>query len=200
MDAAAMEAEIATEAEQLQINDGLGIEEEYEVSFMRSSSINVSPIEVSAAHFIHTTVPTSKCQKMHGHNYIISVTLEGVIESNSNMIVDANDIKKIVDEMDHKTLVPEELVIMISDKDSKEVTDREICDEDSILFENPTTGKVYLMPASDCYIMPIASISAETMAYWLASVMMFNFDNVTCATVSVSETSKLTATESISRL
>lgn len=42
-----------------------------------------------------------KCSNLHGHTYHGTVTLEGDVNSQTSMLVDYNDIKRIVDVFDH---------------------------------------------------------------------------------------------------
>ncbi len=58
--------------------------------------------EISAAHSLRLFYE-SKCKRLHGHNYLVEIWIEG--EKNSNgMIVDFADLKKIVSELDHINL------------------------------------------------------------------------------------------------
>lgn len=61
-------------------------------------------IEISAAHRLELTYE-SKCQQLHGHNWIIDVYLRSDELNPDGMIMDFTDIKKnISDELDHKVL------------------------------------------------------------------------------------------------
>ena len=42
-----------------------------------------------------------KCANLHGHTYHGTVTLIGDVDSKTDMLVDYNDIKRIVDIFDH---------------------------------------------------------------------------------------------------
>ena len=48
-----------------------------------------------------------KCQRLHGHSYVLLVSVEGDIEPQSGMVIDFSDLKRIVndavvDRLDHR--------------------------------------------------------------------------------------------------
>jgi 6-pyruvoyltetrahydropterin/6-carboxytetrahydropterin synthase len=49
-----------------------------------------------AAH--HLPNYEGKCKNLHGHSYILEVTVSGSIDSNSGMVVDFSKLKKIIQE------------------------------------------------------------------------------------------------------
>lgn len=153
-----------------------------------SQTIDIGPIEIATAHFVHTTKPTSKCQHLHGHNYIIDVHLQGTLAAD-DMLVDANDIKAIIDFLDHHTLVPRQLII-----------DKLSClPMSSCIFKNPTTNHVYAIPLDDCRILNIEATTAESIARYFATGILKKFENLTLVQVTVRETQKLTATVEVQR-
>lgn len=60
-------------------------------------------IEVSGAHRLNLDYE-SPCSNLHGHNWIIDVTLQSVTLNQNGMIADFSEIKKIVMELDHADL------------------------------------------------------------------------------------------------
>lgn len=61
-------------------------------------------IEVAGAHYLKLNYE-SKCQNIHGHNWIISVYCKSDELDNNGMVIDFAYIKKIVhDKLDHKNL------------------------------------------------------------------------------------------------
>ncbi len=74
------------------------------------SSVSVSKdyLTFSAAHFL--TIPGHKCESLHGHNYVITVVVEGGIDPDTGFVVDFAILKRIlrpaIDRLDHKVLVP----------------------------------------------------------------------------------------------
>jgi len=61
--------------------------------------------EISYAHFIHTDLG-SPCYRIHGHNSKISLSIVGML-GGDGMVIDFRKVKEIVNEYDHKFLVPE---------------------------------------------------------------------------------------------
>lgn len=60
-----------------------------------------------AAHFIYNH--PGKCRNLHGHSYKLFVSLEGSVNPETGMIIDFDDLSKVVNEMviqrlDHRFL------------------------------------------------------------------------------------------------
>ncbi len=60
-----------------------------------------------AAHFIHNH--PGKCRNLHGHSYKLFVSLEGTVNQETGMIIDFDDLSKVVVEkviqrLDHRFL------------------------------------------------------------------------------------------------
>ena len=60
-----------------------------------------------AAHFIYN--PPGKCRNLHGHSYKLFVSLEGTVNPETGMIIDFDDLSKVVNEkitqrLDHRFL------------------------------------------------------------------------------------------------
>lgn len=61
-------------------------------------------LEISAAHYLKLDYD-SKCSKLHGHNWIITVHLKSKILNENGMIMDFTDIKKGIQQvLDHKII------------------------------------------------------------------------------------------------
>lgn len=58
-------------------------------------------IEISGAHFLHLDYE-SKCSSLHGHNWIITVTVQNDRLDENGMVVDFSRIKDIVNSFDHR--------------------------------------------------------------------------------------------------
>lgn len=110
-----------------------------------------SGIRFSACHFI---LRHEKCSRLHGHSYIVRLRLEGDI-GKDGMIMDFVVLKKVlkamVEEMDHKTLVP-------TASDEVRVT----ADDESV--EVLSCGKRYVFPRSDVTLLDIPTTTAEEMS------------------------------------
>ena len=61
-------------------------------------------LEISASHQLHLSY-LSKCENLHGHNWIIEIYCKGETLNQDGILVDFTEIKKLVhDVLDHKNL------------------------------------------------------------------------------------------------
>ena len=118
-----------------------------------------SGIRFSACHFIPRH---EKCSRLHGHSYIVRLRLEGDI-GEEGMIMDFVVLKKklreIIDELDHKTLLP------TASKDVKLSIDNES-------VEAVSCGKRYVFPRMDVTLLDIPTTTAEEMSKMMAERMV----------------------------
>ena len=118
-----------------------------------------SGIRFSACHFIPRH---EKCSRLHGHSYIVRLRLEGDI-GDEGMIMDFVVLKKklreIIDELDHKTLLP------TASKDVKLSIDNES-------VEAVSCGKRYVFPRVDVTLLDIPTTTAEEMSKMMAIRMV----------------------------
>lgn len=64
----------------------------------------IKRMEISASHFLNLSY-SSKCEQLHGHNWIITVYCRSYELDENGMVVDFSHIKKVVkDQLDHKHL------------------------------------------------------------------------------------------------
>ena len=64
----------------------------------------IKRMEVSAAHFLKLSYP-SKCENLHGHNWIITVYCRSEELNSDGMVVDFTHIKEVVmGNLDHKCI------------------------------------------------------------------------------------------------
>ncbi len=122
--------------------------------FVDGSKLNIG---FSACHFI---VDHYKCSRLHGHNYIISISIYGEKTDNKmgiifDFIEAKKIIKKIAEKLDHKVLIP---------KNNKYVKIIEKKDE----IEVKVPGKRYIFPKEDVEILEVESCSAEHLAKFVA--------------------------------
>ena len=142
------------------------------------TKIIVGPVEISAAHIVHLAEESSKCQRMHGHNYIISAELDGPIQDDG-MVVDAHHIKDIIDGLDHKTLITKNMCPHVV--------------ENNFEFENPTNGMKYSLPTYDCKVLDIPATTAEYLSQWIVTRILIENPHLNSISVRVWETQKLGA-------
>lgn len=105
----------------------------------------------SSAHFL---ADYSKCSNLHGHTYSVNAIIEG--ETKEGILIDfrivKDAIKKIIEKMDHKVIIPTEGKFDIKKGEVIEVK-----------YKN----KVYVFPEEDCIFLPIYSSSAENIAKYI---------------------------------
>lgn len=150
--------------------------------------MTVGPLTISAAHFIHTCDYNSPCQRMHGHNYIVNITISGEPDNCSCMLIDANIVKKAIEQYDHRTLVAKKCVKFDDNFMLGANVDR------FLTIENPTTKKVFILPESNCHIIDIPATSAEWLAKAIARDILAINNNIYYVDVNLSETPKLNVT------
>ena len=63
----------------------------------------IKRLEVSASHHLELTYP-SKCQRLHGHNWIITVYCRSKELNADGMVVDFSHIKQVVKEQLKRSL------------------------------------------------------------------------------------------------
>jgi len=116
-------------------------------------------IRFSACHFIPRH---EKCSRLHGHSYIVRLRLEGDI-GEEGMIMDfvvlKKKLKEIIEEVDHKTLLPtmsKDVHLTVTDESVEA-----ICD-----------GKRYVFPRMDVTLLEIPTTTAEEMSKMMAERMV----------------------------
>ncbi len=113
----------------------------------------------SAAHFISFL---GKCERLHGHNYGVSVVLEGDL-SREGLVFDFVEIKKIVreicDSLDHRFLLPFESSCLQIQNTGEEWV---------IHFGD----RRYVFPSSDVFVLPVDNITAERLAEYICKRIM----------------------------
>ena len=60
-------------------------------------------MEIAGSHCLKLDYD-SPCQKLHGHNWIITVYCKSEELNNAGMVIDFSDIKKVVNKLDHQHL------------------------------------------------------------------------------------------------
>ena len=118
-----------------------------------------SNIRFSSAHIIPEY---EKCGRLHGHTYAVHVKIGGKPDK-KGIIMDFSlvkeTIKKIVNELDHKVLIPEKSNATKIEKEN-----------DSVKISS--RGKNYVFPLNDCIFLPINSTSAENLAEFILNKLL----------------------------
>ena len=142
-------------------------------------------LSFSAAHFITFG---GKCERLHGHNYAVSLNLEGNL-TEDRYVFDFVELKKtirrICDRLDHHFLLPMQ---------SQHLDIKETEEEWEIRFEN----RRYVFPADDVLVLPVDSITAERLAKYICGQFMASVNeqkrsSLTSITVGVEEAPGQTA-------
>ena len=128
-----------------------------------SSCINIdgwkSNIRFSSAHIIPEY---EKCGRLHGHTYAVHVNVKGEMDE-KGIIIDFSLLKgtlrEIVNNLDHKILVPRESKVLRIEKKNDNV-------KISLL------DKQYLFPIDDCVFLPLNSTSAENLANYILNELI----------------------------
>ncbi len=114
----------------------------------------------SAAHFI--TFNGNICERLHGHNWRVSAEVHGPLDENHyviDFIALRDTLKGIVDELDHRMLLPStHPMIRVQE------TDREV----QVTFEE----RRWIFPREDCLILPIPNTTAELIARYIAQRLL----------------------------
>jgi 6-pyruvoyltetrahydropterin/6-carboxytetrahydropterin synthase len=117
-------------------------------------NVNNSSIKFSACHFLKEP---KKCSRLHGHNYYVSVEINGDLDDN-NFVIDfialREKLEEIVKPLDHYVLIPSE---------SKDIEIIE--DQDS--FEILSCGKRYVFPRCDVKLLPLGATTSELLAKYI---------------------------------
>ena len=109
----------------------------------------------SAAHFI--TFNGNICERLHGHNYRVAVEVPGELDENHyviDFIALRDELKAIVDELDHHVLLPTQHPQIHVQAGAHEVEAR---------FED----RRWVFPLEDCVLLPVANTTAELLARYI---------------------------------
>ena len=117
----------------------------------------------SAAHFI--TFAGNVCERLHGHNWRVAVSLQGPLDENRyvfDFIALRDSVQQIVDELDHRVLLPTAHPTIQVVEEEREVR---------ATFED----RRWVFPREDCVLLPLANTTAELIAEWIAGRLADSF-------------------------
>ncbi len=114
----------------------------------------------SAAHFI--TFDGDVCERLHGHNYHVAAEVHGPLDEN-HYVVDfialRDELQSLVDELDHRMLLPTEHATIRVVEQAGEVS--------------VTHGeRRWIFPRGDCVLLPVANTTAELLARYLGEQLL----------------------------
>jgi 6-pyruvoyl tetrahydropterin synthase/QueD family protein len=128
-------------------------------------------LKFSAAHFL---IFGEKCERLHGHNYAVSVDLEGSLDEEIGYIFDFIALKEFAEHhcnaLDHKTIIP-------SKNERIKVT------ETDGVVEVEFKDKKFVFPESDVMIVPIMNCTAELLAYYITQKIKNDLDDMRAVNV-----------------
>ena len=143
-------------------------------------------LSFSAAHFISFA---GKCERLHGHNYAVSVEIEGHPTADAwvfDFVVLKRAVRQLCDSLDHHFLLPEQ---------SEDFEMRQNDGEWEIRF----VDRRYVFPTADVLTLPVDSITAERLAEYLCGQLLealrqeHDVSNLASITVGVEEAPGQTA-------
>lgn len=148
-------------------------------------SVEVSGIDFAAAHFVSEG---GTCEQLHGHNYHVTATVWGEIDS-YGMVVDFRTLKKRIRQLckqwDHFVLLPaQSKLIHTAQKDNQ--------------VEVTTPNGKYSFPAKDVKVIEVVETTAEELARFLCQKLIaslpIDFPNITAIKLVLAESATSRAT------
>ncbi|MEX0805696.1 MAG: 6-carboxytetrahydropterin synthase [Candidatus Binatia bacterium] len=110
----------------------------------------------ASAHFL--IFPDGQREPLHGHNYQVSVALEGEID-HAGVVLDFITfkplVKRVCDALDHRTLIQTESPVIKVRKRSKEI---------EVLYKKQRI----VLPKQDVILLPLVNTSTELLAEHVA--------------------------------
>ena len=114
----------------------------------------------SAAHFI--TFHGDVCERLHGHNWRTAVEVAGALDENHyvfDFIALRDALQEIVNELDHRMLLPTKHPAIRVEVDDREVT---------ATFQD----RRWVFPREDCLLLPVENTTAEKIAHWIGGRLL----------------------------
>lgn len=131
---------------------------------------------IAIAHLVQSADEKSPCRRLHGHNIRVIVEIEGEIKTDG-MIVDFRHVKEIINKLDHKTIIPQDIATL---------------DGNDVIID--TYYNRYVIPKSDCVILHVGTITAENLATYFVYKIDDLLDEEDTVTITVYESDKSFAT------
>ncbi len=121
----------------------------------------------SAGHFI--TFAGDVCERLHGHNYRVAAEISGPLDENHyviDFILVRDTLKQIVDELDHRMLLPTShpLIEVTADDVRVIVTFRE---------------RRWEFPRGDCLLLPVPNTTSELLARYIGRQLLDRLEQAT---------------------
>jgi 6-pyruvoyltetrahydropterin/6-carboxytetrahydropterin synthase len=152
---------------------------------LRKVRVSGGYLRFSAAHFI---TYGGKCERLHGHNYGVSVEAEGTL-TDDKLVLDFTVLKRLTREicrsLNHRFLLP--------------LSNPHIdCTSSPVEWEVRFGDKRYIFPREDVVELPIDNSTAERIAEHICNQLLealtpYNIANLYTLTVGVEEAPTQTA-------
>lgn len=148
-------------------------------------SVEVSGIDFAAAHFVSEG---GKCERLHGHNYHVTVTVHGRINP-LGMVIDfrilKQHVRKLCAQWDHMVLLPAKSNLIKVSKKGKQT-------------QVTALDGTYSFPSKDVKVLNVIETTAEELARILCEALADRLardnSNLTQVIVSLAESPKARAT------
>lgn len=118
-------------------------------------TVERTDLNFSAAHFL---MRHPKCERVHGHNYRVTIEIESDKLNSQQMIVDFLDVRDIVREicqkMDHHILIPTK---------AEDIEIKEMGDEMEVIANK----RRYVFPKDDALLLPIEATTVEKISEYI---------------------------------
>jgi 6-pyruvoyltetrahydropterin/6-carboxytetrahydropterin synthase len=152
-------------------------------------SVEISGIDFAAAHFVSEG---GTCEHLHGHNYHVTVTVQGALNP-QGMVIDFRILKQRVHTLckqwDHFILLPANSQLIKTSQNEQQT-------------QVQTPNGNYSFPTQDVQIIDVVETTAEELARLLCQKLRKNlsttFPNITRIQVNLAESSTSCAIVSMS--
>lgn len=115
----------------------------------------------SAAHFI--TIAGHQCERLHGHNYRVGVSVSGAVDRDTGFVVDFGVIKQVVrpliQAVDHRVLLPSR---------NAKLSVAEAGDQVEVTYRG---ARRFVFPRGDVVMVPVSDTTAELLAEYFAAAV-----------------------------
>jgi 6-pyruvoyltetrahydropterin/6-carboxytetrahydropterin synthase len=115
----------------------------------------------SAAHFI--TIAGHQCERLHGHNYRLGVSVAGEVDRETGFVVDFGVIKQVVrpliQAVDHRVLLPTR---------NAKLRYAETAEQVEVTYHG---ARRYIFPRNDVVMVPVSDTTAELLAEYFAAAV-----------------------------
>jgi 6-pyruvoyltetrahydropterin/6-carboxytetrahydropterin synthase len=127
-----------------------------------SVSVSKDYLTFSAAHFL--SIAGHKCEALHGHNYVVTVVVEGEVDPRTGFVIDFAVLKRIlrpaIDRLDHRVLIAagNEAIVVTREEEFTAVAVR--------------GRRRFLFPTAHVATVPVTDTTAELLARFLAGAVL----------------------------